>query len=654
VNLNLIFTGLLIVLLAVPNRAAGQVADPKAGFADALAQFSLALDGAYGDEGPRILASLDSMDRGLAKWDETIRSYETSIDAETKALEPKLAALTHLALGGVYFDRNRVADALREFTAATTLDPDRADAYTLIGLASGGQSPVANSAAAVAAFQKASALEPGDVVRAYQLARQLARAGRADEARTAFRLVVANQKRRAGERTVAVTTHFMRFGIVEEKTGVEPFFPPAAYAEGFALLARGEYAQAIASLRASAARDVLAADQANRYGMRRAADAFRQGALETAIEQLEAAIELAPDRAEPHRILGIVYAADEQYDLGITELKKAVVLAPDDERARLALADVLIRAEQFPAAEQALRETIARLPKSGRAHYTLARLYQRQGKDTETVQEFARAVTFGPLLGLNGIYQAMGAIGAARQNFDAAIEAYTRRVDVHPNDADAHQDLGATNARLGRLDEALAEFAMALTIAPEKAASHAGIAQVYLGQGQYAESADAARLALDLDPSHRQARYVLATSLIRLGRTDEGQRELDEFQRLQTQDAAAQARDFELGGLRREASISSANGDHEKAVALLRKALELEPDAAVSHINLGLALLRAGKPAEAITRFETAATLNGPADIHRYLAEAYAALGRDEESRRELAAYGQLKQDRLQRAGGAR
>jgi len=650
-----ISTGLLVALLAVPNLAAGQVADPKTDFADALAQFSLALDGAYGDEGPRILSSLESMERGLAKWDETIRDYEMGVAAETKGVEPKLAALAHLALGGIYLDRSRTADALREFTTAGALDPDRADAYALQGLASSQSSP--NSAAAVQAFQKASALDPTDVVRAYLLARQLVRAGKTDEASSAFRLVLVNQKRHAGERTVAVTTHFMRFGIVEEKTGVEPFFPPAAYAEGFTLLARGEYAPAIVSLRASAARDVLVADQANRYGMRRAADAFRQASLETAVQQLEAAIELAPDRAEPHRILGLVYAADEQYDRGIAELRKAVSLGPDDERARLALADTLVRAEQYPAAEQALRETIARLPRSGRAHYTLARLYQRQGKDMEAVQEFTTAVTFGPLLGLNGIYQAMGAISAARQNFDAAIDAYTKRVELHPNDADAHQDLGETNARLGRIDEALAEFAVALTINPEKTETHASVAQVYLGQSQYVESAEAARRALDLDPSHRQARYVLATSLIRLGRTDEGQRELNEFQRLQALDAAAHARDFELGGLRREASISSENGDHEKAVVLLRKALELEPDAAVSHVNLGLALLRAGQPAEAVTRFQAAAALNAPAplvDVHRYLAEAYSALGRDEESRRELAVYEQLRHERLQRGGAAR
>ena len=644
--------GLLFSLIAVP-ALAGQVADPKTDFADAFAQFSLALGGSHGDEAPRVLSSLDAMERGLARWDETIRAYETAVAAEPRGADPKLAALAHLALGGVYLDRNRVADALREFAAASALDPGRADAYTLQGVANS-QPPRQDPAAAVVAFQKASALDPTDTVRAYVLARQLAKAGKAEEARKTWRLVVDDHKRHAGERTVATSTHFMRFGIVEERSRVEPFFPPAVYAEGFALLARGEYAPAIVALRAASARDALVADQANRYGTRRAADAFRDGSIEAAVRQLDAAIELGPDRAEPHRILGLVCSADEQYDRGVRELRTAVVLNPGDERARLALADILVQTEQYVAAEQALRETIEKLPASGRAHYDLARLYQRQGRSAEALRELETATAFGPLLGLNGMYQRMGAINAARQNFDAAIDAYSRRVDMHPNDADAHQDLGEIDARVGRNEEALAEFAVALTIDPEHAAAHAGAAQVYLREGQYAESAEAARRALELDPAHRQARYVLATSLIRLGRTDEGQHELDEFQRQQADDAAAHTRELELGGLIREASVSSTNGDYQKAIALLRKALGLEPGSVASHLNLGLALLRAGQPAEAVERFKAAAALNGPPEVHQHLADAYAALGRDDESRRELEIYAQLKHDRLQRAGAGR
>jgi tetratricopeptide (TPR) repeat protein len=333
---------LLLLLLGTAALASAQVADPKAAFAEALGQFSLALDGAFGDEGPRILASLDALDRGLAQWDATIKRYEAGMAEEAKNADPKLAALAHMALGGVYLDRGRVDDALREFTEASVLDPGRAYAAMLQGLANCPPFPH-RPPAAIAAFQKASALDPADVITSYLLGRQLAAAGKKDEAVSVWRRIGESLKPTADERRVAAAMPFMRFGVVEERSGVEPLFPPAAYADGFALLARRDYAAAISAFRTAAGRDRLVADQANRYGMKRAADAFRDGAIATAVEQLEAAIELAPERAEPHRVLGLVWAAAEQFERAIDELKTAVRLDPGDERTRLALADVPVQ-----------------------------------------------------------------------------------------------------------------------------------------------------------------------------------------------------------------------------------------------------------------------------------------------------------------------
>jgi tetratricopeptide (TPR) repeat protein len=643
----------LLLLVLAPVAAGAQVADPKAGFTEALAQFSLALDGSFGDEGPRIVASLDALDRGLAAWDDTIHRFETAMPAETRNADPKLAALAHLALGGVYLDRGRSADALREFTTAGTLDPARADAFLLQGVASA--PPYGNnSAAALAAFQKASTLDPSDVVSAYLLARQLAKAGRAEDAAKAWRRLADVQKRREDERAIAAPSPFMRFGIVEERSGVEPFFPPALYAEGFALLARGEYAKALTSLRASSARDPLVADQANRYGMRRAADAFRDGSIAAAVEQLEAAIEISPERAEPRRVLGLVWAADEQFDRAVDALKTAIRLNAGDERAQLALADVLVRAGQADAAEAALRETIARFTGGGRAHYTLARLYQRRGQQAEALKEFQTALSFTPLVGLNGIYQTMGAMAAARQNFDAAIDAYSKRVDVQPNAADAHQELGDTYARLGRSDEALAEFAVALAIDDSRPAAYASLAQLHLREGRYEDAVSMAQRALALDAGQPQTHYALGTALMRLGRTDDGERELKAFEQLQQEEAAARARDLELGGLRREAQISSGSGDYAKSVELLRRAMTLAPGDPVSYLNLGMALMLAKQPADAVEQFLRAVALNGPPETHQHLSDAYAALGRDEDSRRELELYAQIRQGRLQRTGPPR
>jgi tetratricopeptide (TPR) repeat protein len=647
-----LISGLVLTLVAVPP-VRGQVADPKTNFVQAVARFSLGLEGTYGDEWNRIRSSLDSMDQELERWDLSIRTFETAMASEVGGAEPQVAARMHAALGGVYLDRSRVADALREFVAASQLDPGRAEVYALQGLAYSHRL-VNDPAAATQAFLKASALDPRNAVNAYILARHLAKTGEVAEARKALHVFEERNSFR-GQGGAATSSPFIRLDLTPEQAGVEPFFPPALYAEGFALLQRGDYARAIVQFREAATRDPLTADAPEtREVMGRVAAAFRDGLVQVAIQQLQAAITLAPARAEPHRRLGRVYLADREYDNAINELRTAVRLDPSDERARLVLADALADTGQYPEAEQALWDTIEAVPASGQARYALGRLYQRQGQYPRALREFGEAVTFGPLLGLNGLYAIIGALNVDQQNFDAAIDAYARRVDVHPNDAAAHHDLGRTYARLDRDAEARAEFEVVLMLNPNHADARAALAQLDLRDGQYGEAVEMARAALALDPAHQQARYLLATSLMRLGKTDEGKQELEVFQRLQTEAAAARSRQIELDGFRGDAVVSFASGDYEKAIALLRKALELQPEAASSHLDLGSALAKAAQHAEAIERFKSAVILNGDLVVHRKLAESYAALGQLEESRREQALYERLKRESLAREGSNR
>jgi len=305
----------------------------------ALGKFSLSLDGAYGDEGPRILASLDALDRSVQQWDAAISGYQ----AEARRNPPSdlaRAALMHVDLGGLYLDRGRFADAEREFDAATALDAGRADTFALQRLA---HSALGDTEAAAASF-----------------------------ARAALRVVIDSKQGDGGDHAPA---RFMQFGLVEERPGVEPFFPPALYSKAFAQLERGDLGAAIAQLRTAAASDpVVSSPVSQSYAVRKAADAFRDGDTGAAIVQLKAAVELYPEASEPHRLLGLVFAAGGDLERSSGELETAIRLNSSDERSRLALADVLARTGDLPAAEGALRDTIAAIPGSGRAHYVLARL----------------------------------------------------------------------------------------------------------------------------------------------------------------------------------------------------------------------------------------------------------------------------------------
>lgn len=637
-------------LLAAAAPSHAQNVDPKTAFTEALARFSLALDGAFGDEGPAAAASLAAMDRARQQWDSVIRTYEAGLAAEARSAPPDLAARMHLALAGAYLDRCRFPDAKRELDEAIRLDGRRAEALTVRGLIE--SQVTAQPREALDDLARAAALTPTDPVRAYLHARQLVAAdGAGDAAGAALQRFVAIETA-AG--TLPDATPFVRLGLVQDVADIEPFFPPAPYRAGFEALAAGRYEDALGQLRTAAILDPLITPPAGiAEALRAAGAALRNGDAATSLMQLRNAAATAPRASEVHRLLGLAALADDQTDRGLAELKAAISLDVSYERPRLDLARALFDRGQFADAATVLTDTLVAIPDSGRARYLLGLTYQRQGNYGAAIEELGRAAGLEPLLGRNSIYQSIGALRRSQQDYDGAIDAFSHRAALVPNDPFAHHELAEMYFRVGRLDEALAEHTVALMLDPRRADSLVGVAQVHLRAGRFAEAAAAAKRATELAAGHKEARYVLATSLLRLGRSDEGNRELQEYQRLQSEATALQSKRFEVAALRRDATVSAANGDHDRAIALLRKALEADPGNPVSELDLGLALLRAAKAAEAISHLR-AAVPGGAPDVHRQLAAAYEAAGQADEARRERALYAQARQEALRRAGAGR
>jgi tetratricopeptide (TPR) repeat protein len=101
-----------------------------------------------------------------------------------------------------------------------------------------------------------------------------------------------------------------------------------------------------------------------------------------------------------------------------------------------------------------------------------------------------------------------------------------------------------------------------------------------------------------------------------------------------------------------------ARGEYAGAAALLRTAAAAQPNLAQPHLDLGIALMKAGQYQDAVESFRQARGLEDGADVHRYLADTYQALGRTGESQMETALYEQaierLKEDRLRKIGRPR
>ncbi len=321
----------------------------------------------------------------------------------------------------------------------------------------------------------------------------------------------------------------------------------------------------------------------------RAAQAYRQAAALDPLNVTRAylvarALDRAgrrADAAEAYRSVLILWQRDVSAHTPIAIDRPFMQLALVEEPAgadpffppaRYAEGFGLLRRGEYTAAVESFTRALESAATAdevppGRAHYVLARQLHRQNKTVEALAEYEAAANERPFVGMGRLLQTIGALHAAQQDFDAALQADIARVDVSLNDPNAHSTLGYLLARLDRHDEALAEFAIALTIAPNAADLHVAMAQVHLQHGDFLPAADAATRAIALNPSHKQAHYSLATALVRLGRADDARPEFDAFERLQARDTANASQQMKINGLKRALELDPDNAD-------LRKQLE--------------------------------------------------------------------------------
>ncbi len=488
-------------------------------FVEGLAELTAAVAGTYGDEGVLIGRALDKMAGGLAEWDRAIQSVEARLARALPNAPPHAAFQMRVTLGGLYADRGRLADALRELDFATRLEPQRADPHLLRGLvldASG------RSTEAGEAFRKAWVLDASDPIKAYYVLRHAAAIDTKD-VHAAREVLAVAYMRRLKDGARAKASPFVGIELLHDDAAETPVLAPVAYARGYTHIAHGEYNEAIAEFRKAAAIDSLVSDPARE------------------------------DSSEADRIRGLTYWVNGQDDKSIEQLEIAIRKNPRDERARLALARVLSSAGRDSDAEHALRETIQILPGSVLARWWLAQGYERVNRFADARREYELA-SAGAVAGRSWVYASIGRLAQDAVDFPVAVDAFAHAVAARPNDPMGHRQLAGLFLQQDRADEAFGELVAALLIDPLDVVAHAYIGQIYLNAGRYDDAVTAPRRALELSAGYTDARYALATALARLGHTQEASREFERVEQAQRQMLADRRRQMAVDVLKEEAA----------------------------------------------------------------------------------------------------
>ena len=151
----------------------------------------------------------------------------------------------------------------------------------------------------------------------------------------------------------------------------------------------------------------------------------------------------------------------------------------------------------------------------------------------------------------------------------------------------------------------------------------------------------AADKALEIDSRDAKSSYVRAAALLRSGRPNEGEAELERFRRLEGEERDKVDRLRATRVFLQSAADSLASGRGDDAIKQLREGIRVYPDAGLLHLNLGIIQSRLGRHDDAVETFQTMIKL-GLGDfflVHLNLSREYQVLGNKTLSRRHRLIY---------------
>ena len=271
-------------------------------------------------------------------------------------------------------------------------------------------------------------------------------------------------------------------------------------------------------------------------------------------------------------------------------------------------------------------------------HLQKADQYASQREFFKAVEHLAQALNIQPR---EVEVHVQLAIACSRLGWiDKAVESYALALQLDPNSPSAQYglkvlgryQLGLINARKGAFEKAKTHYQFAIDLDPELSLPHFQLGYLLTQQGKFEESVPFYQKAITLYPDHTGAYYQLANAYFRVGRQEEGKRQLEKFREIKAKERFNLAeRSLKKGEIdealtafqrtldmdaafapayARLSAIALQQNDLEAAVEYLQRALEIRPNFAVGHYQLGSIYHKQGAIEKAIESFEAALVLN--------------------------------------------
>jgi tetratricopeptide (TPR) repeat protein len=325
--------------------------------------------------------------------------------------------------------------------------------------------------------------------------------------------------------------------------------------------------------------------------MQAATEAEKQKQFDRAVAEFQKVTELEPKQPDGFVRLGQAYMEKHDYGAAVAPLKHALELTPDLAAAHQLLGYALLAqgyaAQAIPHLERVQEQTalgIAQI-ETGQLPQAVSNLQAALAKhpnDPDLLYYLGRA---------SGLL--------SKQSVDTLLAAY-------PDSARAHQALAENYFVLRQMPQAEKEFQEALRLRPDIPKLHLELGEVYAGSSQWAKAEEEFRAEAKLQPGNAEASYRLGTALLQQGKAREARTELQRADRMQPDMPET------LYSLGKAASLEGDAGAAEKAWTTLLTIEKASSLSAQTHFALAGLYRKQGKTADAEREMQEFQKLQNP------------------------------------------
>lgn len=395
--------------------------------------------------------------------------------------------------------------------------------------------------------------------------------------------------------------------------------------------------------------------------------------VDPAIEAFQKAAALDPQKAPTWFDLGLLYMEKNESEKAEAAYAHGLALDPSNVSANQNEALLLMRREAFQEALTPLERLKQATPGDVAVRISLIEACVRAGLPDKGATELDELLSSHALTLPQGL--TFGKDLAAHQQTDLAQRLFEWSATAWPDSPEAHGELGLLLLKRDKSSEAAKELRQAVQLKPDSVTYNLGLGEALNRSKQYLQAFQFLQAAQQRFPDQLRFQYELAFTDVCLQRFQDAIALLEDLARYKTDSSEVQ---FLLGGAyelsgelqkaedhyrqaihlapqdaanyRVLASLLQEQGPErlDESIALLRKALALDPRDAQSKIVLARCLGKKGQLDEAATLLQQAVAIQPEwRRAHSALAEVYRRQHKLAEAEQEQSIAAKLEDEKI-------